>query len=139
MSYREMVEMMGMDDRRRFGKVMLDRLEWQDADEGSRYAWDADAWYGGDFHKVWLQAEGDRVAGSTHESRLELGWDRIVSAWWSVRASWRHDAGFGPSRDWAGLWRVGSCAGLHRSRGAAPTSVKAAAAHCDWRPSATCC
>ena len=41
MSYREMVEMMGMDDRRRFGKVMLDRLEWQDADDGSRYAWDA--------------------------------------------------------------------------------------------------
>ena len=29
MSYREMTEMMGMDDRRRFGKVMLERLEWQ--------------------------------------------------------------------------------------------------------------
>ena len=26
-----------MDDRRRFGKVMFDRLEWQDADDGSRY------------------------------------------------------------------------------------------------------
>ena len=31
MPYREMAEMMGMDDRKRFGKVMLDRLEWRDA------------------------------------------------------------------------------------------------------------
>ena len=31
MPYREMAEMMGMDDRTRFGKVMLDRLEWRDA------------------------------------------------------------------------------------------------------------
>ena len=112
MSYREMVEMMGMDDRRRFGKVMLDQLEWQDADEGSRYAWDAEAWYGGDFHKLWLQAEGERVAGSTHDSRLELGWDRIVSAWWSVRASWRHDSGFGPARDWAGFGVAGLAPGF---------------------------
>jgi copper resistance protein B len=112
MPYHEMVEMMGMDDRRRFGKVMLEELEWQDADDGSRYAWDADAWYGGDFHKVWLQAEGERVAGSTQESRLELGWERIVSAWWSVRAGWRHDAGFGPSRDWLGFGVAGLAPGF---------------------------
>jgi copper resistance protein B len=108
MSYREMVDMMGMDDRRRFWQVTLDRLEWQDADDGSRYAWKADAWYGGDYHKIWLQTEGERVAGTTHDSRLEVGWDHIVSAWWSVRAGVRHDAGFGPSRDWLG----GGMAGL---------------------------
>jgi copper resistance protein B len=112
MSYDEMAEIMGMDDRRRFGKLMLDRLEWQDADAGSRYAWDAEVWYGGDFHKVWLQTEGERVAGSTQESRLELGWDRIVSAWWNVRAGWRHDAGFGPSRDWLGAGFAGLAPGL---------------------------
>jgi copper resistance protein B len=61
---------------------------------------------------VWLQAEGDRIEGSTHESRLELGWDRIVSTWWSVRASWRHDAGFGPSRDWAGFGVSGLAPGF---------------------------
>jgi copper resistance protein B len=102
MSYEEMVRMMGMDDRKKFGKVMLDRLEWLDADEGSEYAWDATAWYGGDYHKVWLQAEGERDADSTHHSRIEVGWERIVSAWWSVRAGWRHDAGIGPARDWIG-------------------------------------
>ncbi|HYJ39891.1 MAG TPA: copper resistance protein B, partial [Steroidobacteraceae bacterium] len=64
MPYREMVEMMGMDDRALFGKVMLDRLEWRDADV-STYEWEAAAWYGGDFNKVWLETEGEHVDGST--------------------------------------------------------------------------
>jgi len=116
MSYREMVEMMGMDDRRRFGKVMFDRLEWQDADDGSRYAWDARAWYGGDYHKVWLEAEGDRTENATQESRLEAGWERIISAWWSVRAGLRRDAGEGPARDWAGVGFTGLAPGFIDTR-----------------------
>ena len=35
MPYRDMADMMGMDDRRRFGQVMLDRLEWQGGDESA--------------------------------------------------------------------------------------------------------
>ena len=112
LSYGEMVDMMGMDDRRRFGKEMLDRLEWRDGDGGSRYAWDASAWYGGDHHKAWLEAEGERVADETHESRLEAGWERIISAWWSVRAGWRHDAGEGPARDWIGGGFIGLAPGF---------------------------
>ena len=115
MSYGEMAEMMGMDDRKRFGKVVLDRIEWQDADEGSRFAWDAEAWYGGDYHKAWLQAEGDRTSGTTHESRLEAGWDRIVSAWWSVRVGLRHDGGTGPSRQWLGAGFAGLAPGFIES------------------------
>lgn len=111
MSYEEMVEMMGMDDRRKFGKVMIDRLEWV-AEASSGFAWDADAWYGGDFHKIWLQAEGARGDAGTHESRLEAGWERIVSAWWSVRAGARHDGGFGPSREWLGAGFVGLAPGF---------------------------
>ena len=112
MTYAEMVEMMGMDDRRKFGKVMLDRLEWRDADEGSEYAWDVNAWYGGDFHKAWLEAEGERGDGSTHHSRLEAGWERIVSAWWSVRAGVRVDGGAGPSREWLGAGFTGLAPGF---------------------------
>jgi copper resistance protein B len=112
MTYAEMVEMMGMDDRKKFGKVMLDRIEWRDTDAGAEYAWDADAWYGGDFHKLWLQAEGERSAGDTHHSRVEAGWERIVSAWWSVRAGLRHDGGAGPSREWLGAGIVGLAPGF---------------------------
>ena len=112
MPYGEMVEMMGMDDRRRFGKVMLDRLEWRDGDEGSQYAWDARAWYGGDYHKAWLEAEGEHVEEATSESRLEAGWERIMGPWWSVRAGLRHDGGIGPTRDWFGAGFIGLAPGF---------------------------
>jgi copper resistance protein B len=112
MSYAEMVEMMGMDDRKKFGKVMLDRLEWRDGSDGAQYAWDANAWYGGDFHKLWLESEGERSADSTHHSRLEAGWERIVSRWWSVRAGLRHDGGEGPSREWLGAGVMGLAPGF---------------------------
>ena len=128
MSYRELVQMMGMDDRRRVGKVMLDRLECHDGDDGSQYAWEAGAWYGGDYHKAWLEAEGERVADSTHESRIEGGWDRIISPWWNVRAGLRHDAGEGPARATAerdpgrGAEPVPPAAGMH-VRTALPVSL----------------
>ena len=112
MSYREMVEMMGMDDRARFGKLTLDRIEWQDADHGSNFAWDAEAWYGGDYHKAWIQAEGERTSGETHESRIEAGWDRIISAWWSARVGLRLDGGDGPSREWLGAGVAGLAPGF---------------------------
>jgi copper resistance protein B len=107
MEYREMAEMMGMDDRRRFRKVMFDRLEWRDADE-STFEWDAAAWYGGDFNKLWIETEGERVAGSTEDVRAELLWDRIATAWWSTRLGVRHDSGVGPDRTWI----AGGVAGL---------------------------
>lgn len=111
MSYRDMAAMMGMDDRRRFSQVMFDRLEWQDGDE-SAFAWNASAWYGGDVDKVRLAAEGERSAERTEESRTELAWDRIVTPWWSTRLGLRHDAGIGPSRDWAAFGVAGRAPGL---------------------------
>jgi copper resistance protein B len=112
MSYREMAELMGMDDRAKYGKVMLDRAEWIGTDGSDTFEWDAGAWYGGDFHKGWIEAEGERAGGVTHESRLEAGWERIVSAWWSVRAGARLDGGEGPSRGWAGFGIAGLAPGF---------------------------
>ena len=110
MSYGEMAEMMGMDDRRRFGKATLERLEWHLGDDA--FSWDGNAWYGGDIDKLWFEAEGERAGGDTHESRLELAWDRIVSRWWSLRAGVRHDGGLGPSRDWLAVGVAGLAPGF---------------------------
>lgn len=112
MSYGEMAGMMGMDDRRPFGKVMLDRLEWQGASAESRVEWDAAAWYGGDFNKLWLESEGEYSAGAVDDSRTELAWDRIISAWWSLRLGARHDGGVGPARDWAAFGIAGLAPGF---------------------------
>jgi copper resistance protein B len=103
MPYGQMVQMMEMDDRDRFGKVMLDRLEWRDTDGAAALEWDAAAWYGGDYHKLWLKTEGEHRDGETENARAELLWDRIVTRWWSVQAGIRQDFGEGPSRTWAAV------------------------------------
>jgi copper resistance protein B len=110
MPYHEMADMMGMDDRKRFGKVMVDRLEWRDADT-SIYEWEASAWYGGDFHKLWLETEGEHVGGSTEDGRVEVLWDRIASAWWSTRLGLRQDFG-GPAQSWLAFGVAGLAPGF---------------------------
>ena len=111
MPYGEMVEMMGMDDRALFGKVMLDRLERHDADV-STYEWEAAAWYGGDYHKLWIETEGEHVDGSVADARVELLWDRILTAWWSTRLGARQDSGVGPTRNWLAVGVAGLAPGF---------------------------
>ena len=111
MPYHEMADMMGMDDRRRFGKVMIDRLEWQDGDS-SIYEWDAAAWYGGDFHKLWIETEGEHVDSMSTDARVEVLWDRIATAWWSTRLGMRWDVGDGPSQSWVAFGVAGLAPGF---------------------------
>jgi copper resistance protein B len=101
MPYRQMAAMMTMDDRGHVGKVMLDRLDWRDANGGALLEWDGAAWYGGDYNKLWFKSEGERRDGRTEDVRCELLWDRVFSRWWSVQAGLRQDSGAGPSRTWA--------------------------------------
>ena len=112
MGYRDMVEMMGMDDRARFGMVMLDRIEWVDADEGDVFEWEAAVRYGGDIHKIWLESEGARSGGASEAVRNEQAWDRVLSRWWSTRVGVRQDTGSGPTRTWAAFGVAGLAPGF---------------------------
>lgn len=100
MSEREMIELMEMDDTSALGMVRFDQLEWRKAGNVDALAWDAQAWFGNDYDKVWVKTEGERVRGEV-EASSELFWDRIFARWWNVQAGVRHDVGEGPSRTWA--------------------------------------
>jgi copper resistance protein B len=100
MTYRTMADMMDMDDEARIGKVLLDQLDWRDADRATAFAWDVQSYYGTDYNKLWLKTEGERASGTTDDARVEVLWDRIATRWWSTQAGVRHDFGAGPSRDW---------------------------------------
>jgi copper resistance protein B len=95
-----MADMMDMDDKARIGKVLLDQLDWRDADGATAFAWDVQSYYGTDYNKLWLKTEGERTSGTTDDARVEVLWDRIATRWWSTQAGVRHDFGAGPSRDW---------------------------------------
>jgi len=103
MSNREMTRMMEMNDTAALGKLLVDQLEWRDGDGTNGPAWDAQAWYGTDYNKLWFKTEGLRLDGTTQDARAELLWDRILGRWWSAQAGARHDFGDGPSRDWLAL------------------------------------
>jgi copper resistance protein B len=106
-SYREMTRMMEMNDAAALGKLLVDQLEWRDGGGSSGPAWQAQAWYGTDYNKLWFKTEGVRVDDATDDARAELLWDRIFSRWWSAQAGVRHDFGTGPSRDWLALGVAG--------------------------------
>jgi copper resistance protein B len=97
-----MVELMQMEDTAPVGMVSIDQLEWRDADAGDGLAWDTYAWYGNDYDKVWLKAEGERLDGET-EGRVELLWNHVFARWWSFDAGVRHDYAEGPGRTWAAV------------------------------------
>ncbi len=103
MSYPQMVQTMQMDDTASTGKVLLDQFEWRDVGAQPAALWQAEAWYGGDYDKLWLRTEGERTAGVTEDARIELLWDRIITRWWNLQAGAREDFGNGPSRTWAAL------------------------------------
>jgi copper resistance protein B len=98
----EMMKLMDMNDARPIGKVLFDQLEGHAGAGEGAFAWDAQAWYGGDYDKLWTKIEGEHTSGDT-AARLEALWDHVFSRWWSVQSGARLDVSDGRNRGWAAL------------------------------------
>lgn len=83
--------------------LLLDQLEYQDADEGSTLAWDASGWIGGDINRLWIRSEGERTNGVSEDAELQLLYGRSVSPWWDVVAGVRQDFKPESPQTWAAL------------------------------------
>jgi len=90
-----------MNDDARFGKVLIDQLDYVHGAEANGVAIDAQAYYGGDANKLWFKLDGERTGGQLRDTRSELLWDHAASAFWDSQVGVRHDFGDGPSRTWA--------------------------------------
>ncbi len=92
---------MAMSDHAKAGMLLIDQLEYAYDDHGDNAAFlDAEAWYGEDFDKLWLKAEGESARGRLQDLRTEALWDHAVSAYWDTQFGVRHDFGEGPGRTW---------------------------------------
>ncbi len=105
MSDAEMARTMGMNDNAKFAMFKLDNFERSFGSDANATAWDAEAWYGGDFNKFWLRSEGEREAHRT-DARIEALWDHAFSSFWDWQVGARHDFTSGsapnvPDRNWA--------------------------------------
>ena len=88
-------------DQMNFGSVLVDRLETAHSnDAGNWTAYDVQAWWGRDFNRVWLKAEGQVSRGRARDTRTELLWDHALASFWDTQLGVRHDAGGGPDRNW---------------------------------------
>jgi copper resistance protein B len=100
MSDQEMDRIMDMHDDPLLAMFKLDQFERAHGSDASATAWDAEAWIGHDFNKLWLRTEGERGSGTT-DARVEALWDHAFASFWDWQLGVRHDFGSGPRRDWA--------------------------------------
>ena len=100
MSDAEMVDVMSMDDRKAFGRFLLDRFEYVD---GGAAAWSAQAWYGGDLDRIAFRSEGRHEDGVTIDADAELMWSHAIAPFWNSELGVRRDFGNGLERTWAAV------------------------------------
>jgi copper resistance protein B len=104
MSEEAMDRVMDMHDDPLLGMFKLDQFERAHGDDASATDWEAEAWIGHDFNKLWLRTEGERESGVT-DARIEAFWDHAFASYWDWQLGVRHDFGSGPQRpprrDWA--------------------------------------
>ena len=61
-------------DEHNFGSVLVDRLEWAHAKDGNSANYGVQAWFGRDYNRVVLKAEGSVTKGKLEDARTELLW-----------------------------------------------------------------
>ncbi|MDQ2971995.1 MAG: copper resistance protein B [Pseudomonadota bacterium] len=93
---------MDMADDAPYGMLMLDQFEYAHSQHGGNSAFiDGEWWYGKDFDKLWVKAEGERSASKLQDLRTEALWDHAHDTYFSTQLGVRHDAGVGRDRNWA--------------------------------------
>jgi copper resistance protein B len=87
-------------DHHNFYSLLVDNLEAVRARDGTSAAYDLQGWFGRDYNRVALKAEGEVNDGRLQEARTELLWGHAVAAYWNTQLGVRYDSGIGPGRGW---------------------------------------
>jgi copper resistance protein B len=80
--------------------VQGDRFEYGSGDGNPYLLWDAQGWYGGDIHKLWVKTEGEVLldGGEVEEAELQALYSRAIWPFFDLQAGVRHDFEPGPQR-----------------------------------------
>jgi copper resistance protein B len=106
-------------------KVMLDTAELRPHEDGDGYAWEGEAWYGGDSHRLVLKSQGEgEIDGDLHKAEIQALYSRPIGPYFDLQAGLRHDFEPGPSRTYATLGFEGVAPYWFELEGAAFLSEK---------------
>ncbi len=99
---------MAMDDRAVYTYVSFDELEYRTGPEERSVGFDAMAWIGGDFNRLWAKGRGERPTGAGGDVEGQLLYGRVVSSFWDLQAGVRLDVhSGGAERRERGLIAIG--------------------------------
>lgn len=87
-------------DEHNFGSLLFDRLESVRTSDNTSTVYDLQAWYGRDYDRAVLKAEGDIDDGKLEDASTELLWSHAITAYWNTQLGARYDSGEGPDRSW---------------------------------------
>lgn len=89
-----------MGDEDYLGSIIVDRLEGIHAQDDFSMTYDWQAWYGQDYDKVVIRAEGEIDRGTFKNARNEALWGHALAAYWDTQLGVRIDSGLGVDRYW---------------------------------------
>ncbi|HWQ94711.1 MAG TPA: copper resistance protein B [Gammaproteobacteria bacterium] len=86
-----------VEDRQTFSSLLVDQLEYRNKRGADTLEWDAQAWIGGDYNRLWLRTEGaDRQSGDNGgEWEAQALYSRLVAPFWDLQAGLRYDRLYG--------------------------------------------
>ena len=87
-------------DEHNFASLLVNRLESVRTDDNTSATYDLQGWYGRDYDRVVLKAEGDIDSGRLEDASTELLWGHAVATFWDTQIGVRYDSGEDPDRTW---------------------------------------
>lgn len=95
------------------GHVLFDQLEYRVQDGKDIVAWDGQAWYGGDYHKVFVKTLGEISGGDdVEQAEVQLLYSRLIGHFWDVQGGVRYDVRPDPSRTYGVIGLQGLAPGF---------------------------
>ena len=79
--------------------ILLDQFEVQSRRGRNGYKWDAEGWYGGDIHRLWIKSEGEGdFGGRPEQAEVQALYSRAISPFFNLQAGVRQDFRPDPER-----------------------------------------
>jgi copper resistance protein B len=80
-------------------RVLIDRLELLARSGRDGYAWEGDAWFGGDYDKLWFKTEGEgEIGGRLEAAEVQALWSRAIRPFFDFQLGVRYDIRPQPDR-----------------------------------------
>lgn len=76
-----------------YGAVLIDQLEYRGGSGANIGAWEGQAYYGGDYNKIWINTRGEynSKARALERAELQLLYSRLISYFFNAQIGLRHD------------------------------------------------